>query len=287
VLLAGFAVAYPMRFGTRPASIIAALTPAVFGVTLHFAWHRWMISSGWAPGLRSSGAAYMVPASFAAFAVASLKLTLNVVPYIGLFILPLVISWKQRSAGRGTVLRVLCGVLAAAAFGALWHGGGISALGNVLLPSGVGPLTLDGGAPPTSGVGAAVWLGAIAFGAYGAWLALCRLALFARSLWLQRRMPSRAGAWLLPFYATILLAYWLLSCIVAFNNGFFDRYLLFIIPVALVVMCATARPGDASRIWVPSALLLLLAGLSVAGTHDYLAWNRARWAAADFLIQQH
>ena len=31
------------------------------------------------------------------------------------------------------------------------------------------------------------------------------------------------------------------------------------------------------RLALPALLLVLLAGFSIAGTRDYLAWNRARW----------
>jgi hypothetical protein len=282
VLFAGFAVAYPIRFGRRPASILTAVTPFLFGLLLHFAYHRWMIGTGRAPGLRSSGAAYLLPASLASFAVASVKLTASVAPYLGLFVLPTIINNPERY-GRHKLLRAVCGLMAFAAFVTLWHRGRIPALGNVLLPSAFGPLTLRGGESAEGPVITAIWLCATALGAFGIWLFMCRLAFFARSLWLGWRMPSRADDWLLPFLLAILLAYWVLICIVAFNNGFFDRYVIVIIPVALALMCALARPRHATRGLASLALLLLLLCVSVAGTHDYLAWNRARWSAAEFL----
>jgi hypothetical protein len=56
---------------------------------------------------------------------------------------------------------------------------------------------------------------------------------------------------------------------------YFDRYLLVIVPFALAAACvsATARVGRASV-----AVAVVLAAYAVAGTHDYLAWNRARYA---------
>jgi hypothetical protein len=56
---------------------------------------------------------------------------------------------------------------------------------------------------------------------------------------------------------------------------YFDRYLLVIVPFALAATCvsATARVGRSSVV-----ASLLLAFYAIAGTHDYLAWNRARYA---------
>lgn len=56
---------------------------------------------------------------------------------------------------------------------------------------------------------------------------------------------------------------------------YFDRYLLVIVPFAAAALVATAHavPTRASI-----ALAAVLAWYAVAGTHDYLAWNRARHA---------
>ena len=62
------------------------------------------------------------------------------------------------------------------------------------------------------------------------------------------------------------------------NYVHFDRYLLPVLLSGLILI----RPGGPTRkinkatTWL---LLLLLTLFSVAGTHDYFAWNRARWAA--------
>lgn len=63
---------------------------------------------------------------------------------------------------------------------------------------------------------------------------------------------------------------------------YFDRYLLGIVPFVLAATClaATAHVGRTSII-----LAALLAAYAVAGTHDYLAWNRARYAGLAELTQ--
>jgi hypothetical protein len=56
---------------------------------------------------------------------------------------------------------------------------------------------------------------------------------------------------------------------------YFDRYLVIVLPFALATL-AVVRPLPVIR--SPALLLAVaLAGYGVAGTHDYLAWNRARF----------
>jgi hypothetical protein len=56
-----------------------------------------------------------------------------------------------------------------------------------------------------------------------------------------------------------------------------DRYFLFLVPGALVALCAGVRVSRPR--WVISAgLVVAVAAFSVALEHDFLAWNRARWA---------
>ncbi|MBI2442126.1 MAG: glycosyltransferase family 39 protein [Lentisphaerae bacterium] len=62
-----------------------------------------------------------------------------------------------------------------------------------------------------------------------------------------------------------------------------DRYLLLCLPLLMVVLVC-ASPVFAVRLGGPrsfmaACLLLVLAVFAVGGTHDYFAWNRARWQA--------
>jgi hypothetical protein len=293
VLLAGIAVAYPIRFGATPANIVKGFAPFVVGLALHFAYQRWMLATERAPGLWSYSVASLLPASMP-FVTASVKLTASVALYLGLFVLPVMIALPGPAvAGLSKALRILCWAVAILLFGALWHTGRIPALGNILLTSSFGPLTLqedfspDAGEPPADLVVTSIWLAATALGTYGAWLVMCRCALYARDWWIERKVRCPSKEWQPPFVVTALASYWFLICVVAFNNGFFvDRYLIFMIPFTTALMCAIAKPSHPTGSIPPFVPLLLLAGLSVAGTHDYLAQNRARWAATDFLTQQ-
>jgi hypothetical protein len=80
----------------------------------------------------------------------------------------------------------------------------------------------------------------------------------------------------------------------------FDRYLLPIIPFVLLILASVGslllsdRPDAAtspirgrSLYFLPAVLLLVASGIiCVAGTHDYLAWNRVRWRIVSDLINK-
>ena len=73
-----------------------------------------------------------------------------------------------------------------------------------------------------------------------------------------------------------------------------DRYLLFLVPFALMLV-QMGKPADLASETVcrprlqraaqaaAIGLILVSAGYSVAGTRDYLAWNRVRWSLLDDL----
>jgi hypothetical protein len=69
---------------------------------------------------------------------------------------------------------------------------------------------------------------------------------------------------------------------------FFDRYMLPAAPLVLIILAlgysqAIDPPVPAWRGWATAGRLFLVGGLSVAATHDYLAWSRARWEAVRYL----
>lgn len=69
----------------------------------------------------------------------------------------------------------------------------------------------------------------------------------------------------------------------------FDRYLLACLPGLLPCIAAGGKFNLPLRRWQKWTAIVFISGSSifaVAGTHDYLAWNRARWQALDYLCAQ-
>jgi len=71
----------------------------------------------------------------------------------------------------------------------------------------------------------------------------------------------------------------------------FDRYLLLLVPLATLLLVQSSATHELAetgyRFSVPAVVTLALFGVfSVAGTHDYLSWNRVRWQALNNLMQE-
>jgi 4-amino-4-deoxy-L-arabinose transferase-like glycosyltransferase len=68
--------------------------------------------------------------------------------------------------------------------------------------------------------------------------------------------------------------------------GYFDRYFLPLFAV-LGMSAIPYRPKIKAGTAVPALLLLVFFSLfSIAATHDYLSWNRTRWKALDYLMNE-
>jgi len=64
---------------------------------------------------------------------------------------------------------------------------------------------------------------------------------------------------------------------------------MFFIPIFLVLLASQCRKETKQRSITPLSIValtltLFLTWFSVGGTHDYLSWNRARWQALHYLI---
>lgn len=194
--------------------------------------------------------------------------------YLGLFVTPWAL-WVAPPASRTGRIAALVGTAAivAATFAFDWWPPYRAS--NIVDAAGIGPFTLYDALPRglvaldrspgvvwrIAGIGTA--LGIVTLG--------CTLWGAARTL-VGGRGPDRALTW---FVVTLLGGY--LAPFVI--TDYFDRYLLFILPFVLALMRRGPSNGlNARRIaalaWITGAIVL-----GGAATHDYFAWNRARWDA--------
>jgi len=76
---------------------------------------------------------------------------------------------------------------------------------------------------------------------------------------------------------------------VSMNYVFYDRYVVFFIPIFLILFTSQYRNETNQQSIGPLSIVALILGVfltwfSIAGTHDYVSWNRARWQALHYLI---
>jgi hypothetical protein len=90
---------------------------------------------------------------------------------------------------------------------------------------------------------------------------------------------------LTTFLILIAVGYSLLSSLLF---GFFDRYLL---PMLVITLLVSVKYSGAYRVIIPVRYLSAIVAVfitvfSILATHDYLAWNRARWQAFNYLTEE-
>ncbi len=168
---------------------------------------------------------------------------------------------------------------------------------NIIHASGVGPIVLSGwpGHPKLPTLPLAFWILTTIVAMMGAVFLLLYIAALVPSLAAGlRRREARPAASIRTFLLIGCAAY-LCPFMV---SGYFDRYLL---PSAFMLLALVAMPDGLghearlSRSWQRSSrvpqlcslmLLLAMGAYAVAGTHDYMSWNRARWSLFDRLTSQ-
>jgi len=84
-----------------------------------------------------------------------------------------------------------------------------------------------------------------------------------------------------------LLVFLLGYCMLVFMPfSFFDRYTLPAFFIILLVVISAVPASSYDKTWYTPILFTSFIGLfSIFSTHDYLAWNRARWQALDYLTK--
>ena len=203
--------------------------------------------------------------------------------YLGAFLLPVGISgagWPRQRWGPGGWIGALVALASGAA--AIRYAIVFPSLPNILSASGLGPFTLRDvyveHLPQLPRAPDWFLYAVTASGAAGA-------GLVAASLWrllgASRASDGSRAPQLLLAGSAVLLA----GPIVLTTQ--FDRYL--IPSLALIApLAVTAWPRERSRGMAAIACVILgiYAGVAIAGTHDYLAWNRQRWVALDDLAEQ-
>jgi 4-amino-4-deoxy-L-arabinose transferase-like glycosyltransferase len=303
-LLVGFAVATLVRGWRRPRQWLIAWAPLAAGFALLKIYEAWLASRGTLPGafrMQWMTIAQRLDVSRFDFLVFALTNAWRIGIEVGLFAAPLAAIWLLQSrSANGRRRLIVIGAASLATLLIAWRGRLVPYFSNLVLDIGcsaprqaVGPLTIrDGCLTPEPGLGllrfaprvALTWIGLVALG--------CVLVA-AFEAWRCSGTTRNAGAALAdaPRRSSIALvlgtaaSYW----VVVSSIDVFDRYLLFLVPFALVALAASMRAQPAptrTLSWVVGGALALGSLLwSVGAVQEYLDWNRARWRAITYLAR--
>jgi hypothetical protein len=281
VVPAAFAVAWlATRWPWRLRALAIGVAPAAIAIAAELAYQRYLALGPGVPEAQEYIHGRVVPAIFKMlsnedrYAVWVASNVATLAGYLGLFIAPWALWRGALMRGRERWLLLAAGALAAFTLAAGWlppyreH--------NLIDAAGIGPQLLYDAwtATPAALDRSAGWLWrfAGAAAAYGITVLVVATARSVRALAKGAAadrgevlfLAALVGAYLAPFVLT----------------DYIDRYLLFVLPFALALIgrCWPAQRGTAPRIGALIWIVLAL-GLSIAATHDYFAWNRARWQA--------
>ncbi len=297
-----FAVVYPLRHRGRPRDWAIAVAPLLFGITAFAGYRMWLGSDGRLPAVNDGQALWLLHSLIDPATIGiAIRNTYVALVYLGWFLLPLSIAiiamidvqhrvaLRRALVGAGLVITLL--TLATRARGGAWLVQ-MPTADNIVAPSGLGaPLLRDQYLLQLNNIAPLpdpFWLLVTAVGLIGATLLLALLAVSTTVLvqrWRKRRWTSRDGAAAFLLLAVSAYLFPLLA------TTFFDRYLLPTMPLLAAGLAAALLPASVNlprwrwRV-VSMALIAAFAAISIAGTHDYLAWNRLRWQMLGDLMQQ-
>ncbi len=199
---------------------------------------------------------------------------------IGLFILPLLLvtQARVRLVGWAKIIGILFVLFTTLRI--LWQRPDQLTVGNLLFNCGMAPLTLYDFLVeelPNYAYVADSWFGIAGFlGACGGAVLGVRILSRLRQIdWLSREN--------IPIATVFILLVLLIYLIPLLILGYFDRYLLPLWPLSIILILQISQFNDRNRIinTVKKTAALSLTGamlfFSVTATHDYFSWQRARW----------
>lgn len=303
VLPLAYAVGMVMRDGPRPRTVVLACSLFAVAMSIQLLYAHWLIETG-------RTAVLPVPLfsvfSFAAIDPARRMLAQaeRAFPTLGLFIAPAVLAILPRiipriladdwRLGRSVRIGCICG-LAITCLLAI-RNELPPAFGNSLELHGLGPFTLRDTYLLQSNITALPWqVRAIwfALGLLGAACGTIALTMTLQVLGKVGHALRRQSQWPIYWQHGVLLV-----VVISYFGGMvllgsvavtYDRYLLPLIVAIIALLVLQTNRLAPHRVWPAVACTMLLAvqaSFGVAGTHDYLAWNRARWQATSALLQE-
>jgi Dolichyl-phosphate-mannose-protein mannosyltransferase len=292
-----FMIIHAVRYRGRLLMMATGVLPVLISAAGHVIYQRWLISSGRGPEVFFSGLTDLIPAAPIGFLINAGRFTIFALPYIGVATLPVALATRLAvpDGMSPRLWRMICRIAGLAGLGVFaglwWKGDRLPVLGNVLMEWGLGPLTqrdtylLQINLPETGALVASAWIVATALGVAGGVVLLLRMVAEGCN-WVQRlrRSEPATANWAGGFVLLVAGIYWGIMLILLNRYGyFFDRYVLPMVAFGLVLLCLDegnqARDQPRWRAVAAWAMIGCTGLLSVGLTHDYLAWNRARWTA--------
>jgi len=293
-----FFISYIVKRGPRIRTLSVASLPAIATISVYLGYMKWLDAVQGIPQFYIEQNRWMlsfIKGGWPNMVSGLGSVALNCTIYLGWFLFPMLLMVPARNR-REIIFTTAIGLLLTAG---VFHAGRLMPLkgeptGDIITKMGIGPLTLwdtfvlkqDSLTP----IPLFVWVLVTAFGVIGGSILIHEVI---SSLYMLVRHSKRNNLQGYSTHALLLttLVIALSPAVLMRTHGYFDRYFLPGVPLlAGYLMYHWYHSGSLrpSRLSTAIALLLLaISGFfSVALTHDYLAWNRARWTALEHMINK-
>ncbi|GET40160.1 glycosyltransferase family 39 protein [Microseira wollei] len=298
-----FGCAYVIKKGAALKSFIKGFSPTILGVLIQLYYQGWLRSTRQGiPNLHGKQIQDILN-SFSGFNLLYLseffmRNTMLALVYLGLFMLlftlvifPLKFQQFSQTQRKLTVFALLM-IFIIVGISVISKGFQLPITRNILSEFGLGPLTLrDAFILNNLPVPEAVkifWLIITSISIVGAVLLILYLLFAVRGIFSNDSSYQDNQKWLKVFIISEIGIYFAPLGI----GGFFDRYLLFLLPFLMMLVVVFTRKIAANEkfdkrlISLVMIIMLFSAWFTIGATHDYLSWNRVRWQALDNLMQE-
>ena len=290
----GFSVAYLAKYGLRLQKVFVAALSLASGFAVQILWHHFLASRHILPALYGVQSTLVLsPRSYVSWhAIKPFLAGLVILSvYLGLFLFPLILWMGPRKVKALCRPRLVSWMtMVYAVMGAyMLRRMRLPILRNTLYDLGLGPALLQGGSPSLPTAGKGFWAVVTLAGFLGS-VVLVGATLVAIDK-TRKFLPIPEGKReLLVILLASGMIYLVPLSILTFTGRAFDRYVLFLVPLGIVILFLLARDAGLAKagflvvnMSLAVASLILYGAFSIAGTHDYLSWNRARWQALNNL----
>lgn len=294
-----FGVTLLIKHGLQKRWMMRAVLPSIVCFVILAAFQHWLKISGKTP------ANEMRTERLWAVLANPTRIPLNVVyygwgmlMYLGWFLLPVTVPavmsrWNNKTESRPCIPAVAALFLFVLVSLVLFFfkPSLMPVHNNIIIPQGIGPVTLPDifnlHLPHLPALPIVFWLLVTLLSLVGAGILVFKMTKIIVERFPRRQFDRISNDGLAGIFfllcATIYLIPFLMS-------GYFDRYLIPVtaLLVALMAVLLEWRAFKVAKIqWIVAILLIGGAGVfAVAGTRDYLEWNRTRWAALQTLLEK-
>ncbi len=315
ILPVSFGVAYAVRNGISRRIVFISFLPTLLIGGILFAYQTWLKAEGILPALYNLRNDEILnhilhyPISF------MINGAVKASVYLGLFLMPFLIIWtysnlrKSSPRYRAYYLATLSALSIATTAFFVYKQKIMPLTDNVLFDFGLGPATLRDQfilkLPDLPTAPSIVWVAVTLIGVAGAFMLFHVFFSAISDLGgILFRSGSRTGrnSQFFSFGSRLdgngqVLLFVILCCLfymmsLLLIDHLIDRYFVFMLLPIVVIMALSIRKSSktlhAYAVVASLTLLAIYGAFSIGATHDYLSWNRARWEALRYLMEnQH